>query len=103
MAPWPIVLFHTGDYNDISIQAELKKQLFSYIADQNGDDKGTGGPEEWHFVDRLEFIELKWSLPHGVSSDVQEMNPVSKQFWPGTYRVISFYHHLNLHSQHTMR
>ncbi len=73
--PWPIVLFHEGDFTERAMQLELKRQLYAYIG---------ASPTAWHFLDRLEFEELHWTLPDGISADINVVKPVYDFVWPGT-------------------
>ncbi len=73
--PWPIILFHVGDFAEKAAQVELKRQLYAYIGTSTA---------AWRFLDRLEFEELHWTLPEGVSADINVVKPVFDYVWPGT-------------------
>lgn len=74
---WPIVLFHTGDYNtqasrnefwDAIRESEWTKDVYQEL------------------VDRVEFVQLEFTLPPGMPDDVDVYKPqVSADRWPGEF------------------
>lgn len=79
--PWPIVLFHTGDFDEQSTRTELLNQVHAHLGGKNG---------SLHFTSRIEFVKLDWTLPEGISSDIKVVDPVHPEVWPGklaTYTI----------------
>jgi len=72
--PWPIVLFHTGDFDDESQRTDFIYSLRDHIGEANGSRA---------FSERIEFVKLDWQLPEGISSDIEVVNPVHGSRWPG--------------------
>jgi mannosyltransferase len=77
--PWPIVLFHTGDYDHDSIRMDFLGQLINYIGAENG---------SVAFSERIEFVKLDWQLPEGISADIDVVNPVDPFRWPGELLIV---------------
>jgi mannosyltransferase len=73
--PWPIILFHPGDYDSLDDRDSLKKGLLEKIGYQN---------DAVAFVKRIEFERLDWKLPEGIPSDVHEIQPAYDWVWPGS-------------------
>jgi mannosyltransferase len=78
--PWPIVLFHTGDFNRDIEHEEFLNLLHNYLGADNGSEA---------FVERIEFVKLEWQLPKGISPDVEVVNPVDSHRWPSESAVIA--------------
>lgn len=81
---WPIIIFHAGEFNDIATQGEFKFVLYNYI-------KSGNSRQAYMFVERVEFIQLEWSFPPGVSQDKDELQPLFDWAWPGYNHMIKFY------------
>lgn len=71
---WPIILYHTGDYDEESSRSDFVSEVRSFIGAENGSTA---------FSDRLEFIRLDWKWPLGLSTDVNEIQPFQPHVWPG--------------------
>lgn len=72
---WPIILFHTGDYDS----QEARDEFYGVIQEN-----------EWskdvyyHLRNRIEFVKLEFKLPPGVPEDKAVYKPqVSEEKWPG--------------------
>ena len=72
--PWPVILFHTGDYDEESPRTDLIGHLHDII--------GVGNASR-EFSDRIEFVKLDWQLPKGISSNKSVVDPVDAHRWPG--------------------
>lgn len=72
--PWPIVLYHTGDFDAADTRQGFVSELQAYIGAANG---------SWAFSERVEFVRLDWRWPEGTSSDVDVLQPVMPHVWPG--------------------
>lgn len=82
--PWPIILFHTGDFDDTPVQDDFLANLRKKI----------GGPSNnsiMDFSDRVEFVKLDWVLPEGIPHTKEELDPVSPSSWPGYHHMCAFY------------
>jgi mannosyltransferase len=76
--PWPVVLFHTGDFDHDTARMDFMSHLQDYIGAENG---STG------FSERVEFVKLDWQLPKGISVDKEIVKPVDSYRWPGRLTV----------------
>jgi mannosyltransferase len=76
--PWPVVLFHAGDFDHDSIRLDFVGRLHDYIGADNGSDA---------FVKRVEFVKLDWQLPKGISADKEVVNPLDSFRWPGELAI----------------
>lgn len=72
--PWPVVLFHTGDFDHATTRTDFIGQLQSYIGAENG---------SMAFSNRVEFVKLNWQFPKGMSTDKDIVDPVDSHRWPG--------------------
>lgn len=72
--PWPIVLFHTGDFDGEHQRLEFIAQVRSHIGQENG---------SFQFAERIEFARLDWRLPEDISTDKDIVDPVDAHRWPG--------------------
>jgi len=72
---WPIILFHTGDYDT----KESQKEFFSAIRENEW------SRDVYHQLrNRIEFVKLDFKLPPGVPEDKSIYKPqVSEDKWPG--------------------
>lgn len=75
MHPWPIILFYASDMDDPSSRNDFMMRLYDFLG---------GGEGARHFIQRLEWIRLHWTLPEGFSHDVHEVRPIWDFVWPGT-------------------
>jgi mannosyltransferase len=73
--PWPIVLFHPGDYDHIDERNKFISNLLGVIGYETS---------ALEFVLRVEFARLDWTLPKGISSNIDEVDPVYRDHWPGS-------------------
>jgi mannosyltransferase len=78
--PWPIVLFHTGDFDHDIEREEFLDLLHNHLGADSGSEA---------FVERIEFVKLEWQLPKGVSPDKEVVNPVDSHRWPSESAVIA--------------
>jgi len=72
--PWPIVLFHTGDFDAESSRKDFIIQLHNRIGVENG---------SLDFASKIEFVKLDWRLPEGIPADKEALNPIDSYRWPG--------------------
>lgn len=72
--PWPVILFHTGDFDEEGSRIELVDNVYNHLGANNGSKE---------FSERIEFVKLDWRLPEGISSDVDVVDPVFAHRWPG--------------------
>jgi mannosyltransferase len=72
--PWPIVLFHPGDYDDPNDRKSLRAGLLEKIGYEK---------DALIFLGRIEFVKLDWTLPEGLPS-VDELDPLYRDHWPGS-------------------
>lgn len=68
---WPIVLFHTGDFDGEHERAEFITQVRGHIGREHG---------SFQFAERIEFVKLDWRLPEGITAD---KDIVEYYRWPG--------------------
>ncbi len=80
--PWPILMFHTGDFDDAAAQQTLIRQVDEYLG---------GDAESMLFAARLEFVKLDWALPEGIPDNVTQVDPIEAFRWPGTSRSCLVY------------
>lgn len=71
---WPIIFFHTGDFDEEHARADLIAQVHDYIGARNG---------SWQLTTRFEFVKLDWKLPEGISQNKTVVDPVESYRWPG--------------------
>jgi hypothetical protein len=74
---WPIILFHTGDFDDQEVLAEFYAKL--------EEDEWT---KELHsqLQERIEFVRIEFTFPPGVSPDINVYKPEEWGFrWPGKH------------------
>ena len=87
---WPIILFHTGDYDGPAARELLVERLHEEIDDESRYDR---------IVARLEYEKLEWKLPEGIPNDVNLVDPVPfhRDRWPGKPKALPLYdiHELN--------
>ena len=92
--PWPIILFHTGDFDEKPIQDDFLASLREKIGGRSNRSAGD-------FSDRVEFVKLDWVLPEGIADTMEELDPISPISWPGTSHTKFFFrfipHSLPLH------
>lgn len=72
--PWPIILFHTGDYDDERKRVEFITRLHDHIGLERG---------SILFAQRIKFVRLEWRLPEGIPADKETVDPVDSFRWPG--------------------
>ena len=72
--PWPVILFHTGDFDEEGPRIEFVDNVYHHLGANNGSKA---------FSERIEFVKLDWQLPKGISSDVDVVDPVFAHRWPG--------------------
>jgi mannosyltransferase len=73
--PWPIILFHPGDYDNPDDRNSLKAGLLDKIGYE---------ADALAFLTRIEFERLYWKLPAGIPSDVDALDPIYRHVWPGS-------------------
>jgi len=78
--PWPIVLFHTGDFDHDFEREEFLSLLHNYLGADSGSEA---------FVERIEFVKLDWQLPKGIPPDVDVIKPVDSHRWPSESAFIA--------------
>ena len=78
-APWPIILFHTGDFDHV----EARSDLLGLLAESLIDVANMSSPMHLSFVIRIQFTKLHWSLPAGIPNNVTLVDPVDSPVWPG--------------------
>jgi mannosyltransferase len=78
--PWPIVLFHTGDFDHDIEREEFLDLLHKYLGADSASEA---------FVERIEFVKLEWRLPKGISPDVDVVKPVDSYRWPSESDLIA--------------
>ncbi|KAF9514055.1 glycosyltransferase family 15 protein [Hydnum rufescens UP504] len=72
---WPIILFHTGDFDSTEARSELLTRL--------------GSP--FPFIRRIRFSKLFWTLPEGISNNITIVDPVFAGVWPGYHHMCAFF------------
>lgn len=72
--PWPILLFHTGDFDAEPSRTEFVVQLRDRLGGGNG---------SWDLGRRVEFVRLDWRLPEGIPADKDILDPIEPYRWPG--------------------
>jgi len=80
--PWPIVLFHTGDFDAEAARLDFFTQLRDQVTVENGSSSLEG---------RIEFVKLDWQLPEGIPHDKDVLDPVWAQAWPGYQHMCAFF------------
>ena len=97
--PWPIILFHTGDFDETPVQDDFLASLREKIGGRSNRSAGD-------FSDRVEFVKLDWVLPEGIAGTMEELDPISPSSWPGTSHTKFFLrfitHSLPLHHFHEL-
>ena len=79
--PWPVILFHSGEFDHDSSRLDLIGRIQDYIGIEN---------RSIAFSERLEFVSLDWKLPEGISADKEVVDPVDSYRWPGKQGPLSF-------------
>jgi mannosyltransferase len=74
--PWPVILFHAGDFEHDSIRLDFIGRLYDYIGTENGSAA---------FLQRVEFVQLDWQLPKSISADKEIVKPLDSFRWPGEF------------------
>jgi mannosyltransferase len=74
--PWPVILFHAGDFEHHSIKLDFIGRIYDYIGTENGSDA---------FLQRVEFVQLDWQLPKNISANKDIVNPLDSFRWPGEF------------------
>ena len=71
---------YSDDMDDHRLRVEFELRLYDLL-----------GPGEMsrQTIRRLEWVRLNWELPSGVSKDVDVVDPVFKDYWPGTWCPLS--------------
>jgi hypothetical protein len=77
---WPIILFHTGDFDHARPRSELLARLETSLSKVS---LTTDSAPLSVFVSRIYFSKLYWSLPEGISDNVTLVDPVQAGTWPG--------------------
>lgn len=74
---WPIILFHTGDYDT----EDSRNEFFSAIRENEW------SQNVYHQLrNRIEFVKLNFTLPPGIPEDKSIYKPqVSEDKWPGMF------------------
>lgn len=80
---WPIILFHTGEYDGQEAREEFWERITV--------DMFTLDVYE-QLRERIEWVKLEFSLPEGVPEDKSVYKPqVSEEKWPGYQHMCRFY------------
>ncbi|KAF9514053.1 glycosyltransferase family 15 protein [Hydnum rufescens UP504] len=85
---WPIILFHTGDFDYAGPRSELLARLetsLSKVADN------TGSALLSVFISRIYFSKVHWSLPEGIPDNITLVDPVQAGSWPGYHQMCAFF------------
>ncbi|KAF8293598.1 nucleotide-diphospho-sugar transferase [Clavulina sp. PMI_390] len=83
MRQWPIILFHTGDYDS----KEARDEFHATIKDNQW-----SSDVYQQLRNRIEFHKLNFVLPPGVPEDKSVYKPqVSEEKWPGYQHMCRFY------------
>jgi mannosyltransferase len=77
--PWPVILFHTGEFDHDSIRLDFVGRIHDYIGPENG---------SLAFTKRVEFVKLDWQLPKGIAADKETVDPVDSYRWPGKSAMV---------------
>lgn len=72
--PWPIVLFHTGDFDDERTRTELIARIVNHLGEASASSL---------FAERIEFVKLDWRLPQGIPANKELLDPIESYRWPG--------------------
>ena len=74
---WPIILFHTGDFENHDVLSEFYTKLEK--------DKWTKGLHS-QLRKRIQFVRIDFTFPPGVSPDINVYNPEEFDWrWPGEH------------------
>jgi len=80
---WPIILFHTGDFDDHQVLAEFYTKL-----EKNKWTKTVHSK----LRQRIEFVNIEFTFPAGVSPDINVYKPEVFDFWwPGYQHMCRFF------------
>jgi mannosyltransferase len=79
-SPWPIILFHTGDFDDVEATSKFGTLLLESLTEATNLSTPALRIE---FIPRIKFSKLHWSLPEGIPDNVTLVHPVHPQVWPG--------------------
>ncbi|KAF9507659.1 glycosyltransferase family 15 protein [Hydnum rufescens UP504] len=85
---WPIILFHTGDFDHAGPRSELLARLetsLSKVPDT------AGSALQSVFISRIYFSKVHWSLPEGIPDNVTLVDPVQAGSWPGYHHMCAFF------------
>ena len=89
--PYPIVIFHTGDFDTHPQQLKLKHYLYDYISAKSSKVTGELLLSALLFTERLEFEKLIWELPANLP-DRQALEPITApENWPGYQHMCAFF------------
>ena len=97
--PWPIILFHTGDFDETPVQDDFLASLREKVG-------GWSNRSAGDFSDPVDFIKLDWVLPERIADTMEELDPISPSSWPGMSHTKFFLcfitHSLPLHHFHEL-
>ena len=74
--PWPIILFHTGDFDETPVQDDFLASLREKVG-------GWSNCSAGDFSDPVDFIKLDWVLPERIADTMEKLDPISPSSWPG--------------------
>ena len=79
--PWPIVLFHTGDYDEIAAQRDFVADMRDRIkAEENSSIEISES-----FAGRIEYVKIEFPWPEDFPKDKALVDPVFPSVWPGSF------------------
>jgi len=79
--PWPIVLFHTGDYDEIAAQ----RDLVADIRDRIKVEETSSLEISESFAGRIEYVKIEFPWPEDFPKDKALVDPVFPSVWPGSF------------------
>lgn len=91
--PWPIIIFHTGAFDQNSLRLELKIRLMEHILFDSYRYANRQPPLDRtiRFIDRLVFERIIWELPAALPAKA-DLEPIAFDWlWPGYHHMCNFY------------
>ncbi|EJT98413.1 nucleotide-diphospho-sugar transferase [Dacryopinax primogenitus] len=88
---YPIVLFHDGYFRPAYVQRAFRDKLLLLLMGRMEKDGHGVVLKMLEAINGIEFIELEPRLPRGVSSNIDVVDPVFPDVWPGYHHMCQFF------------
>ncbi|KZT57448.1 glycosyltransferase family 15 protein [Calocera cornea HHB12733] len=88
---YPIVLFHDGYFRQPYVRRAFRDKLLLLLMGRMEKDGHAAVLRALEAINGIEFVELNPTLPKGISSDVEVVDPVFPEVWPGYHHMCQFF------------